>query len=541
MTAHRTTSGEASEPRVPGMARTLAVAFVFLTMLVGEAQATTFRVVVVPGLELSDLQDLQERGAVGLLVPGAGPETSADRAFAALERGEVRNSLRGGSPEGSPVIAVETADEVPSGNVIVLALPQGGDQANNRRYPVAVIGPGFEGLLESDSTRIPGLVSIADIAPTALGRDDGLASEPNDDAAAELRELDRRISENNDARLPATLLAAVIILVLAFAWPRAALIGFATGLGANLFLGVLDVSEPWIVLVVIAAAVAVAAPLLALVLRSGFAVGAALVAVLAAYLVVLGVDGPSVALSPFGPTQNARFYGISNLLGTFFLVPALAGAALLARRFGAAGFAFAAAIALLLVAGSRFGADGGGAIVLAVGFTVLAVLLARARPRVIAVAGVASLALVAAFVAVDAATGGSSHVTRAFEDGPAGLASDLAERVELSLARLADNVFVAVLVTAGVAVLVFLVARTLRSDAPLPTRAAPLALAAAIAASLIVNDSPNDVVLGGVVGYLAVERGMLSPRCVARSWFSRLRSRSPVAAAPSPSPPPRRP
>ena len=507
-------------------------------MLVGEAQATTFRVVVVPRLDLEQI----ENGAVGLLVPGAGPETSAELARAALVRGEVRNSLRGGAPEGAPLVPINKrfSGRPFEGAVILVVLPEGGEQPNDRRYPVAVIGGGFKGLLVSDSTRIPGLVSIADIAPTALGRDDGLTSRSSDDPAGELIALDRRISENNDSRLPATLLAAGLILLFAFIWPRAALLGFATGLAANLVLGVAGVSEPWIVLVAVGLAVALGAPLSALVLRSRTAVGVALVAVLAAYLVVLGVDGPSVALSPFGPTQNARFYGISNLLGTLFLVPALAGAALLARRFGPPGFAVAAAIALLLVAGSRFGADGGGAIVLAVGFTVLAVLLARAKPRVIALAGAASLGLVAVFVALDAATGGSSHVTRALEDGPSGLASDLAERVELSLARLADNVFVAAIVALGVAVLVFLVARTLRSHAPLAERAAPLALAAAIAASLIVNDSPNDVVLGGVVGYLAVARGMLSGRCAARSWFSRLRSSSPAVAAARPSNPPRR-
>jgi hypothetical protein len=411
----------------------------------------------------------------------------------------------------------------------VLALPEGGEQSNDKRYPVAVIGPSFHGLLVSDSTRIPGLVSIADIAPTALGRDDGLTSQASDDPVGELLALDRRISENNDSRLPGTLLAAGLIFLFAFVWPRAALLGFATGLAANLGLGVAGVSEPWVVLVVIGLAVAVGAPALAL------------IAVLAAYLVVLGVDGPSVALSPFGPTQNARFYGISNLLGTLFLVPALAGAALLVRRFGPAGFALVAAFSLLLVAGSRFGADGGGAIVLAVGFAVLGVLLARARPRAIAVAGVASLGLVAAFIALDAATGGSSHVTRAFEDGPRGLASDLGERIELSLARLGDNVFMAAIVAVGAGVLVFLVARTIRSDAPLAQRAAPLALAAAVATSLIVNDSPNDVILGGVVGYLALERGMLPRRCVARSWFSRLRSPSPAAGAARPSSPlPRR-
>ena len=35
---------------------------------------------------------------------------------------------------------------------------------------------------------------------------------------------------------------------------------------------------------------------------------------LVAYLVAMGVDDRWVALSPLGPSQNARFYGISNLL-----------------------------------------------------------------------------------------------------------------------------------------------------------------------------------------------------------------------------------
>jgi hypothetical protein len=507
----------------------------FFTMLVGEAQATTFQVVVVPGLTVQQLAQLVERGAVGLLVPGAGPETSAELARAALVRGEVRNSLRDGVSESPPLISVATSASLPTGPAIVLALPEGGEQPNDRRYPIAVIGAGFDGLLVSDSTRIPGLASIADIAPTALGREDGLTWQAEGDAAARLLDLDRRISENNDSRLPATLIAAGLILALAFLWPRAALLGFVAGLAANLVLGVASVSEPWVVLGVIGVAVAVGAPLLASVLRSGLAVGAALVAVLAAYLVVLGVDGPSVALSPLGPTQNARFYGISNLLETLFLVPAFAGAALLARRFGAPAFGVVALLVLVLVAGSRFGADGGGAIVLAAGFTVLAVLLANARPRAFALAGAAGIGVVALIVALDAATGGSSHVTRALESGPRGLASDLADRIGLSFARLAANPTVAVLVALGVGLLGLLVARTLRRDSPLADRAAPLALAAAVAASLIVNDSPNDVVLGGLVGYLAVERGMLPRRCAARSSSSRLRSSWPVAAAARPS------
>jgi hypothetical protein len=517
------------------------LALTFFTMLVGEAQAKGFRVVVVPGLDVEELAQLEDIGAVGLLVPGAGPETSAGLARAALVRGEVRNSLRDGVPKGSPLISVETSTSVPAAPVIVLALPTGGVQPNDRRYPIAVIGGGFRGLLVSDSTRIPGLVSIADIAPTVLGEEDSLRSQPAEEATAELLELDRRISENNDGRFAATIIVLGLVALLAFVWPRAALLGFATGLAANLVLGLAGVSRPWVVLVGIGIAVAAGAPLLAAVLRSGFAVGMALITVLAAYLLVLGLDGPSVALSPLGPTQNARFYGISNLLETLFLVPAFAGAALLARRFGAAAFGVVALLAFVLVAGSRFGADGGGAIVLAAGFAVLAVLLANARPHAFALAGAAGLGVVALLVALDAATGGSSHVTRALEGGPGGLASDLADRVGLSFARLAANPIVAVIVALGVVVLALLVARTLRTDSLLADRAAPLAVAAAIAVSLVVNDSPNDVVLGGLVGYLAVERGMLPRRCAARFWSSRLRSSWPAAAAARPSRPSRRP
>ena len=102
--------------------------------------------------------------------------------------------------------------------------------------------------------------------------------------------------------------------------------------------------------------------------RSGV-LAALMAGVLAAYLVSFELDERWVALSPFGPSQNARFYGVSNLLETFLLVPALVGAALLRRRpWAAAGLAL---LAFVMIAGSRFGADGGGAIVLGVGYAVL--------------------------------------------------------------------------------------------------------------------------------------------------------------------------
>src|SRR5918992_1540884 len=194
--AARTGSAYASEPRVPGMARTVALALAFLTMLVGEAQATEFRVIAAPGLTFENLDDWEDEAAIGLVVPDAGPETSELRARTALVRGEVRNSLRSGAPGGRALIELLPLGDVSGAPpMIVVGLPQGGEQPNDRRYPVAVFGDGFEGLLVSDSTRIPGLVSIADIAPTALDRDDGLTWQAAGDPSARLVDLDRRISD----------------------------------------------------------------------------------------------------------------------------------------------------------------------------------------------------------------------------------------------------------------------------------------------------------------------------------------------------------
>ena len=80
------------------MARTAVVALAFLALMAGPAQATTFQVVVVPGLTLDDLEACADRGAVGLLNPGPGRRRAARSRCAALVRGEVRNSLRGGGP-----------------------------------------------------------------------------------------------------------------------------------------------------------------------------------------------------------------------------------------------------------------------------------------------------------------------------------------------------------------------------------------------------------------------------------------------------------
>ena len=502
------------------MIRTLTLAALVLLVAAGPAAAATqeFRIVLVPGLGLDDLQGLADRAAVGLLVPANGPTTSGEQARAALIRGELRNALLdGGLPSGPPLVSIETAAEPPRGGpAIVLGLPSGSEQSNDRRYPIAVLGRGFHGLLTSPSTRLPGLVSITDVAPTALGQEGGLRWTPEGDPIARLLALDRLIAAKKDARLPSALFAGGLIVLLALVFPRAAALGYATALTANLILGATETATLWIVLLAIGLSIAAALPL-ALVVRTTAAVGLALAAVLVLYLAAFAIDGSWVSLSPWGPSQTGRFYGVDNLLETMLLVPALAGAALLGRRFGPVAFAGVALVAFVLVAGSRFGADGGGALVLAAGYAMLAALFTglRGRRLVAALGGAALLAT--ALIAVDAATGGSSHVTRALGEGPGTLSAHFRDRLLVSWERVTLGPGPALAVVLSLVALAVLVARLRDSDRPLAERALPLAFATAVLLSLIVNDSPGDVAVTGLVGYLVCEAVMLRGRCAAAS------------------------
>ena len=464
-----------------------------------------FAVVVVPGLELDDLESLSTRGAVGLLVPAAGPRTSEETARAALVRGRVRNSLRGGVPEGPPLIRFDRRDRPPlRGPAIVLGLPQGGDQPNDRRYPIAVLGAGYGGLLESSSTRIPGIVSIVDVAPTALATPDRLESQPVADPVPRLRRLDDRIEANNATRPLASLVVWVSICILAVFSPRAAVLAFATALTASLVLGVAGVSTRWAVVAVLALSVLCLGPLLAFVVRRPEAVAVACVAAIAGYFAAFAADGRWLALSPLGPTQNARFYGLSNLLETFMLIPAFVGAVMLARRRPGL-FAAVAVLALVTVAGSRFGADGGGAIVLAAGYAALTALLARSRGLALLSTAAAGALGVALLFLVDELSGAPSHVTRTIRGGPDELAEAFWDRLALSWARATDRVSTALIVSIAIVALALLVVRMLGSGTSARRAALPLAVVVAVATSLIVNDSPVDVAVTGLVAYLAIE------------------------------------
>ena len=447
-----------------------------------------------------------DEGAVGLLVPGAGSDVSRRGALAALLRGKVETSLTGGVPGGDPLI--ELADK-PAEVTFYVALPPPGTHHNVRRYPIAVVGDGYHGMLESSSTRIPGLVSIADVAPSARALERGetppITSQSADDAPARLDALDRNLERSHDARFGADLVLTLTMLLagiaaLALRSPllgRAALLAAPAELSTALALSALDVERPTVVV----STLAVGVPLLAL---GAAALGATrtrlaalLLAFLAAYGLVLALWPEVNSLAAIGPHPDGggRYYGLTNQTSTLLLAPSLAAGALV----GLPGLAAVAALTLAVVGASATGADGGGVLVVLAGFGFLALRLADVRltARRLAVLGTGVVAAGLLLVGIDAAAGGSSHVTRSLGDGPGSFVEDLAHRVEVSVRGATSSATPIVLTTAGLLGLLWLAART-------PRAAALEAFLVALAVSLIVNDTPQDVALFGALGGLTL-------------------------------------
>ncbi len=440
------------------------------------------------------------RGAVGLFVPGSGQTASRKGALASLLRGKVEPSSLGEVPSGQPLISLARR---PAEVTIYVALPPPGKHANTKRYPVAIVGDGYRGILTSGSTRIRGLVSIADIAPTAkaidLGRRPVIRSRPDVRAVAHLEQLDRRMTRTHDARLWATLIlvGSVLggaLLAVGLRSPyvaRAGILAAPAVLAASLTLSALGASKVSTV-VALLAALTVGGSLVVAAARR--ALPYALVALVAAYLVVFAVWPEVNSLAAIGarPDGGGRFYGAGNLTETVLLAISLEAAALLGRR----AILPVLALALVTIGWSRAGADGGGIVVFLAAFGVLAVRMYQVRvtPKRVALALVAGIALVAALVGLDAATGGSSHVTHAFRTGPVSLAQELAHRVHISASSIATGWSEAIVFSVSIVALAVLGSRR-------PRFPAGDALLAGIAVSLLVNDSPGDVASAGALSY----------------------------------------
>src|SRR5690242_11817872 len=155
-----------------------------------------FTLVVVDRMSDATFKLLGERGAVGMMRPGYGPTTNRRRALAELVRGAEVNARLGGVPEGKPLIDANKAPVFPNCHmcIVVQLPPRGRPVPNHRLYRIAVIGRGFHGLLTSPTTRIPGLVSIVDVAPTALGQSrGGMSSAPASASVGHVQRLSAQI------------------------------------------------------------------------------------------------------------------------------------------------------------------------------------------------------------------------------------------------------------------------------------------------------------------------------------------------------------
>jgi hypothetical protein len=469
------------------------IALVLLAVLAGPARAAEqIPVIVVP---FDD--PFPQNGAVGLLVPGTGETVSGEGAFAALVRGKTKKSLLGGIPGGKPVISVGTT---PGPVTIYVQLPSGGEQPNTRRYPIAIVGEGWRGILESPSTRIRGLVAIADVAPTALGTK-RITSEPATDARADLQRLDTRLREQHDAAGWALVVLAFSVLigsVIALrlgsdAVGRAAILAAPVTVAAAIVLSAAGGGRAKVLVPLLAGIVVAACVLGAIVLPTRRAIAAVFVALIAAYLVVLAAwpEWPALAVIGPNPSEGGRFYGTSNVTTTVLVAVALFAAAALGLR----ALAVIGVLCLVTVGWSKAGADGGGLVVVAAAFAALAARLAwgRLTARAAALAALGAVAVGLAIVGLDAATGGHSHVTRRVGDGPGAVFDELGNRLHISAERLSSwhAALVFSLGVVGLVVLVFLRPRFPAGDA----------LLLAIVVSLIVNDSPSDVASGGAISY----------------------------------------
>ena len=404
-------------------------------------------------------------GALGLLVPGHGVTVTRAAALAELAK-----------------------QRPPTGVDVYVALPPPGRTHNIRRYPIAVVGPGYSGLLTSSATRVPGLVSIRDL--------DRLSSQPDANPRATLSRLDRRLHQAHDARNGGTLVVMFSALALAglallfrSAWlARAGVLSIPAALAAALLISALGGSRPAAtitalsVLTVGGALVLARLPLPAVV--TGF---------LALYLIVLAAWPEVNALAIVGPHPDGggRFYGITNEVETLLLAPVLVAAT--------AWLWPVAALALANVAWSKAGADGGGILVFAVGLATLRLRLAgRALTvRRVAVIAVFAVALGLALVGIDAALGGSSHVDRAVGGGPGHVLGVLGHRLRISwdgVTRTWYSALIAALTGAACVLFAFLRPRVAALDA----------LLVALAVSLLVNDIAVDVFGFGALGCAVV-------------------------------------
>lgn len=462
------------------------------------------RILVVSRLSPHDLALLARRGAVGMLVPGVGPTTNRRQALAALVRGRVENARLGGIAKGPVLVDAVAATGFPTGRpvIIVTLPPKGPPILNDRRYPIAVVGRGYHGVLISRTTRLPGVVSVLDVAPTALQLPGSeLLSQARPGAARAVEALDRRIAANDQLKLPSLIALAVVVGFLALFRPGAAFLAIPASLAGSLALGFAGPTSVAVLVSGFVLSTLLGALLLERLCSSELRLLALVLGVVAAYAVTMVLDATAVALNPLGPTQNSRFFGIGNQVETLLLGPVLAAAGIAGRRFGPGGFLAVGGLAFVTVAENGLGADGGGSVVFAVALALFAALLLRLRwSGLVAALGFAAVAVMA-LMAWDERHSGYNHMHSAFANGLSGLVAVASNRVPLSyLPAIRAWPYVGPFLLAFAAAAALTVRAAERPD----RRSLLVAFVAAVVASLFVNDSAAYVLVAATTTLVAL-------------------------------------
>jgi hypothetical protein len=324
-------------------------------------------------------------------------------------------------------------------------------------HAVSVVGPGWSGTIRSHATRVDGLIGAPQLANGDF-RGGGHAN---------LERLEQRLDRTRHSVLRVRILLAAILIALALVAPRRAVMAAASAIAAAL---------------VLSAAGSTSLTLLALLTLAGSLLPwRALWLFFAAYLLVLVLSPETQSLALVGPHPwgAGRFYGISNELETLVLGPALV------LVLGAA------PLVLLTVGWSRAGGDGGGLLVLLAAY---AFLVTHRR-----LAAGAAIVLAVLFVLLDAATGGSNHVTHSVLHG--GLPHDIWHRWTVSWHGATGTWGRTVVSLICLAVLGLIAARRPRSRTV-------DAFLVGIVVSLVANDTPQDVLFWGAITGLGLRRAV---------------------------------
>jgi len=341
--------------------------------------------------------------------------------------------------------AFEAANDRRAGDLQIFVEQPPADSGD--QLSIAIAGPGFHGMLESPSTRTDGYVLSTDLAPTIIDhfglkapkQMTGLPIESGGDLDVEgLASLEGRYEQVGKRRGAALAIPLLLWIALAglvslvsrglYARPAVRLLCLSTVLLPSVLL-LTAALEPSLG---VERAIATLLPVLVAAVLMRLAPGWLSLAIACALTVVpYGVDmlagsvlTPRAVIGP-NPGLGARFYGIGNELeSTLMILTSIGtGAALTwnvtpARR-SAIVFLVAGAIATVVFAAGRFGADVGAAIVFPVA-AVVAAALAIGRPRLAWIGLAAALAALVLIALADVVTGSETHFVRSVVGGNGG-------------------------------------------------------------------------------------------------------------------------